>query len=122
MSYFNEHTDSVSYLWDPETGEKTTIPPLEIKEYSFWRIKRILKEDFHYRLDNVWQGYKCNRRPNYCELYNVVNEDTNEIVVERVSTKALRWLLSMYGYPLEDNPVKRNIGAERFLEIVNQLP
>ena len=85
--------------------------------YSFWRIQRILKRDYHCRLENIWQGYKANRRPNYCEIYRIINEDTNEVEVERATLYGLRKLLTEENYPLHDKD-DWDIRAQLFLEIV----
>lgn len=94
--------------------------------YTFHRIKRILEQDFGYRLENIYQGYKANRRQNYCELYNLVQIHDNQVIVERVSLDALRHFLANLDYPLEDeksvhNQSERSKGAENFLNIVNKL-
>ena len=87
--------------------------------YSFWRIQHILKQEYHYRLDKVWQGYKANRQPNYCERYNLIDEDANEILLNGVTLDALRALLTQEGYPLKEEvaPCK---GAIEFLNFVEQ--
>lgn len=73
-----------------------------ILPYSFWRIRRILERDYHYSMENIWQGYKANRRPNYCELYRIIDEDTNTVVVEKATLNGLRKLLTKENYPLHD--------------------
>ncbi len=91
-------------------------PP--VLPYSFWRIQRILKRDYHYRMENIWQGYKANRRPNYYELYRIIDEDTNTVVVEKATLNGLRRLLTEENYPLHDKD-DWDIRAQIFLEIVN---
>lgn len=88
--------------------------------YTPWRIKRILSRDYHCRLENIWQGYKASRRPGYCEVYRIVNEDTNEIVVEKATLNGLRKIFTQEGYPLHDKD-DWDIGAQNFMEIVHNL-
>lgn len=88
--------------------------------YSFWRIKRILSRDYHCRLENIWQGYKANRRPGYCELYRVINENTDEVVIEKATLNGLRIVLTKEGYPLHDKD-DWNVCAQNFLDIVQNL-
>ena len=49
----------------------------KFNNYSFWRIKNILENDYHYRLERINQGYKANRRRNFVELYNLIDNNTN---------------------------------------------
>lgn len=71
--------------------------------YSFWRIKRILKEDYNNRLENIWQGYKANRRPNYVERYNLIDNETNDIILSNITLNSLRKVLTEEGYPLKED-------------------
>lgn len=85
--------------------------------YTFWRIQRILKRDYHYRMEKIQQGYKANRSPYYREYYRIINMDTDELVCPKASLNGLRDLLTQEGYPLHDED-DRNIGADNFLEWV----
>lgn len=60
--------DDDEIFLDPNAGFKLN-PGYE--NYTYHRINRILKQDFNCRLENVWQGYKANRRPGYHEIYNL---------------------------------------------------
>lgn len=70
--------------------------------YSFWRIKRILEKDYNYKLEKVWQAYKANRKPNYVERYNLIDNDTNSIILENITLNSLRKILTEENYPLKD--------------------
>lgn len=90
---------------------------MDTKPYTFWRIKRILKRDYHCELENINQGYKATRKLGYRELYRIINLDTMEIICPQTSLNALRKLLTQEGYPVHDAD-DRNIEAENFLELV----
>lgn len=74
----------------------------KFNNYSFWRIKRILEEDYHYRLEKISQSYKATRKPNYAELYNLIDNDTNSIILESITLNSLRKILTEENYPLKD--------------------
>lgn len=71
-------------------------------KYSFWRVKRILKTEYNYRLEKIYQAYKANRNPNYVELYNLIDNDTNSIILENITLNSLRKILTEENYPLKD--------------------
>lgn len=74
----------------------------KFNKYSFWRIKRILERDYNYRLENIWQGYKANRKSNYEKRYNLIENDTNSIILEDITLNSLRKILTEENYPLKD--------------------
>ncbi|WP_288478759.1 hypothetical protein [uncultured Clostridium sp.] len=74
----------------------------KFNNYSFWKIKRILEEDYHYKLEKVWQGYKANRKLNYVERYNLIDNDTNSIILENITLNLLRKILTDENYHLND--------------------
>lgn len=74
----------------------------KFNNYSFWRIKRILAKDYNYRLENIWQGYKANRKSNYMNRYNLIDNDTNYIILESITLNSLRKILTEENYPLKD--------------------
>lgn len=74
----------------------------KFNNYSFWRIKRILEKDYNYRLENIWQGYKANRKSNYEKRYNLIENDTNSIILENITLNSLRKILTEENYPLKD--------------------
>lgn len=71
----------------------------KFNNYSFWRIKRILEKDYNYRLENIWQGYKANRKSNYVKRYNLIENDTNSIILENITLNSLRKVLTEENYP-----------------------
>lgn len=70
--------------------------------YSFLRIKSILERDYHYRLEKIFQGYKANRKSNYVERYNLIDNDTNSIILESITLNSLRKILTEENSPLKD--------------------
>ena len=74
----------------------------KFNNYSFWRIKRILEKDYNYKLENIWQGYKANRKSNYEKRYNLIENDTNSIILENITLNSLRKILTEENYPLKD--------------------
>lgn len=104
--------------------------------YSKFRIERIFKLCYRWKLETIWQGYKANRNPYYHEIYRVVEIETGKIVVERVSLDSIRKVLARNGFALYDekstgkrihldNEViylnRRNPDAEKFMELVNSI-
>lgn len=94
--------------------------------YTPCRIKRILKEMFDYRLENIWQGYKANRYPGYVEKYQLIENGTERVVNPCITLDQIRHIFANADVPLYDekssyNQTGRNQGAERFLEAVNNL-
>lgn len=74
----------------------------KFNNYSFWRIKNILENDYHYRLERINQGYKANRRRNFVELYNLIDNNTNSIILKNITLNSLRKILTEENYPLKD--------------------
>lgn len=94
--------------------------------YTIHRIRRILKQDFDCRLENVWQGYKANRREGYREIYKVIQNDDNEVIAENIPLDVLRCFFAREDYPLYDeksscNKSPRNQNAAAFSKIVDTL-
>ena len=69
--------DEDEIFFDPNAGFK--IHPVS-EDYTHQRIKRILENDFNCHLENIWQGYKANRKPGYHEIYNLVDNATGKII------------------------------------------
>lgn len=90
--------------------------------YTFWRIQRILDQVYSCRLENIWQGYKANRRPRYQEIYKVISNYDDEVILNGVCLDTLRRLFARENIPLHDEKNPRNPKAEKFLEMVEQLP
>ncbi|MBP1890126.1 hypothetical protein J2Z53_001710 [Clostridium moniliforme] len=74
----------------------------KFNNYSFWRIKRILETEYKYRLEKVSQGYKANRKPNYVKIYNLIDNNTNSIILESITLNSLRKVLTEENYFLND--------------------
>lgn len=115
---------------DIELGEYTGLRRVyDYLPYTFHRIKRVLKEN-DMRLDNIYQGYKANRRPGYCELYRIVRISDCKIIRECISLEQIRRIFARMDIPLEDeksmsglthDKYDGNSQARRFLEIVTRL-
>lgn len=95
--------------------------------YTPFRIKRILK-NLGYQAENIYQGYKANRVPEYCEKYRLIRISDGEIINPKISLDGLRKIFAGLGYPLEDEKSlkkgkkQRNQGAEQFLAAVSPQP
>lgn len=74
----------------------------KFNNYSFWRIKNILENDYNYRLENINQGYKANRKRNFVERYNLINNDNDSIILTNITLNSLRKILTEENYPLRD--------------------
>lgn len=82
---------------------------MENSDYSIFRIKRILKEDYHceIRLNIKSKGYKANRYRK-CKLYDLVNIDTGKVLVEGVTIKSFSKVFKEEGIPIYDEKSKLN--------------
>lgn len=113
-----------------ELGEYTGLHrKYEYLPYTVHRINRYLNEN-GFVLENIWQGYKANRRPGYRELYRIIRKDTGEVINPCVNYEQLRRMLANLDVPLTDeksmaghpkDTTSRNPNAVRFLEIVEYL-
>ena len=117
------HDDEEEIELGPYTGLHRVYDWLP---YTFHRIQRTLKQEYDCRPENIWQGYKCNRRPGYVEIYRVIQNYDNKVVWDGVSLDTLRAYLAREDYPLHDeksqcNQGPRNKGAENFLQAVNRI-
>lgn len=73
------------------------------RPYTYHRIKRIFRDYFGIEMVHLNQEYKANRRPGFCERYNLVEADTREVVVKFVSLDQCRRVLAYYyDFPEED--------------------
>lgn len=90
------------------------------RPYTYWRIKRILKEHYNCRLSKVWGGYKATRSPYFIQKYHIVHLETEEVVVPNITLQGLRELFTKQGYSLTEKTTKINQGAKDFLEAVNR--
>lgn len=113
-----------------ELGEYTGLHrKYEYLPYTVHRINRYLNEN-GFVLENIWQGYKANRRPGYRELYRIIRKDTGEVINPCVNYEQLRRMLANLDVPLTDeksmagrtkDTTSRNPNAEQFLKIVEHL-
>ena len=95
--------------------------------YAPQRIKRILKKDFNCHLENIWQGYKANRKPGYHEIYNLVDDATGKIIGSKLPLDHFRRVFSQMGYPRDDEKsavhgryLRLIVVLERFREMVER--
>ena len=72
------------------------------RPYTYHRIKRIFRDYFGIEMVHLNQEYKANRRPGFCERYNLVEADTREVVAKFVSLDQCRRVLAYY-YDLEED-------------------
>lgn len=95
----------------------------DIIPYHGNRIKQILRQEYNCRLENIWQGYKSNRRRGYVELYDLIDCETNTVIAHRITLQSLRILFTKQGYPLkqEQDNSERSKEAESFLKFVEVL-
>ena len=70
-----------------------------VKQYTYWRIRQIFKDDYGLDLVSAWH-YKGSRHGNP-KLYHLVQED-GTIVYADVTLWALRKALTYEGYPLKE--------------------
>lgn len=107
---------------NPDSNDKETndseVPGLHriylYKNYSYHRIKRIFRDSFNIEMVYINQGYKANRRPGYCERYDLVEADTREVVAKYVTLDQCRRVLAYYyDFPEEDEYSAGNTPHER---------
>lgn len=73
------------------------------RPYTYHRIKRIFNDYFNIEMVYLNQGYKANRRPGFCERYDLVEKDTREVIAKFVSLDQCRRVLAYYyDFPEED--------------------
>lgn len=83
----------------------------DYQPYTFHRIKRILA-GLDMRLENIYQGYKANRRPGYCELYRVIRISDNVVINPCISLEQIRHVLARNDFPLEDEKSMTHTAAD----------
>ena len=107
---------------NPDSNDKGTndseVPGLYriylYKNYSYHRIKRIFRDSFNIEMVYINQGYKANRRPGFCERYDLVEADTREVVAKFVTLDQCRRVLAYYyDFPEEDEYSGGNTPHER---------
>lgn len=111
------HDDEEEIELGPYTGLHRVYDWLP---YTHQRIKRILKEKYNARLENIWQGYKANRRWGYVEIYQIISNADDSVICRQTTLDALRKYFASKDYPLYDeksqcNQTLRSKGAEAFM-------
>lgn len=117
----------------PEDEDTLVIPKgvklhriYDMKPYTFYRMQRIYQE-VGMHLENVWQGYKSNRRPGYKEIYDLIDDATGETILKQMPLDHYRRILARLDYPLYDEkstakdapkPPKEDPNARQFRETV----
>ena len=105
---------------DEKQGGKKYIVPEEIEleeglqlrrvydwlPYSYWRILRVMKE-LGWDMIQIWQGYKANRRPGYCEKYRIVEHETGRVIREEVTIYQIQKAFAHEEVPLEDKQTEK---------------
>lgn len=89
----------------------------DIHHYSPGRVKQILNKYYDCHLDNIWQGYKANRRQGYTEIYSLVENSTGKVLASHVTLKSFWRIFTEEGFPLKEG-IEPNQGAIEFLEFV----
>lgn len=89
--------------------------------YGYWRVVTLFREHYNLEVENIWQGYKSNRRPGYQELYRLVDCDTKEVIVPLTCMRKMQQFLAHQGFPQYAPKVKRHKGCVHFMEVLAQL-
>ena len=55
----------------------------------------------------IWQGYKANRRPGYCEKYRIVEHETGRVIREEVTIYQIQKAFAHEEVPLEDKQTEK---------------
>ena len=104
MSDDYDISDSNSGKWKFSVdGEVKLHRIYTYRPYTYHRIKRIFNDYFNIEMVYINQGYKANRRPGFCERYDLVEKDTREVIAKFVSLDQCRRVLAYYyDFPEED--------------------
>ena len=104
MSDDYDISDSNSGKWEFSVdGEVKLHRIYTYRPYTYHRIKRIFNDYFNIEMVYINQGYKANRRPGFCERYDLVEKDTREVIAKFVSLDQCRRVLAYYyDFPEED--------------------
>ena len=89
----NEKEYDYDFSTDVTSGDITPHRVTAFLPYTFHRLNRILEDYYGCKLEEVWQGYKANRKPGYKQLYNIVTNLTLD---------QLRSIFAQMDYPLYD--------------------
>lgn len=75
--------------------------PCFVKNYSYWRIKHIMTEDYGLELKKlpIYKGARYGQPARY----DLVDIETGETVLEYVTLYGLRAMLTSEGYPEQED-------------------
>ena len=76
--------------------------PCFVKNYTYWRIKSILLEDYGLALKKltIYKGERHGRPARY----DLIDIETGETIMEYITLHGLRVMLTQEGYPEKDDP------------------
>lgn len=97
----NEEYD-YDFSTDAASGDITPHCVTSFLPYTFHRLNRILKDYYGCKLEEVWQGYKANRKPGYKQIYNIVTIDEGSVICSNLTLDHLRSIFAQMDYPLYD--------------------
>lgn len=63
------------------------------RKIGHWEVKRRLRDEYNAKLVVLGQPYKANRRPNFCEIYDIVDIETNEVILHKATIKSIAKVL-----------------------------
>ena len=90
----NEKEYDYDFSTDVTSGDITPHRVTAFLPYTFHRLNR--------KLEEVWQGYKANRKPGYKQLYNIVTIDEGSVICSNLTLDQLRSIFAQMDYPLYD--------------------
>ena len=109
------------------TGNEKFVLKVDYRPYSYHRIVAILRDYYNAELQLV-RGYKEGRyNPYYKQRYNLLDIDTHKVLFENIRLEHLRHFFAGKDIPLNEPkpkrvmPIKRNQGAEAFLQAVKSI-
>lgn len=121
----NDDTD-----YDYDFGTKTASGELPLHyvstylPYTFHRLNRILKESYGCKLEEIWQGYKANRKQGYKQKYQIITLEEEKVICFCITLDQLRAVFAQMDYPLYDEKsaktkeqefiMKHNIKNQRY--------
>lgn len=90
------------------------------KPYSWQRVQQILALDYHCTMQPINGGYKENRYRGYVRKYDLINNDTGEVLASRITMNAMRIILTEEGYSLHPTEEELEMMKEYKKYIPNQ--
>lgn len=98
----NEKEYDYDFSTDVTSGDITPHRVTAFLPYTFHRLNRILEDYYGCKLEEVWQGYKANRKPGYKQLYNIVTIDEGRVICSNLTLDQMRSIFAQMDYPLYD--------------------